>query len=390
LKETLISEEMYAMSLQELAEISRLYGANPDYVIAGGGNTSFKDKDFLYIKASGTSLADSRPGDFVKMDRAALARIWKKTYPSDADAREAAVLADMMAARAPGEENKRPSVETLLHDILPFAFVVHTHPSLVNGVTCAQNGEASVRELFTGGSLWIPSTNPGYILSRVVKDAMDRYRAEKGKAPDSIFLQNHGIFAGADTTAGVNALYDRIMSAIAGKVKRKPDLSGRLSSFGNSDSLGRELLAAAAKISGHAQWFIKFERNTELVRFTAGEDAFKNVSQAFSPDHIVYAGSDPLFRNNSTAGNAAALEEALRRHVEKTGVFPKTMAVEGLGIFGLGGSEKAAANAVELFNDAVKVAVYTENFGGPRFMSPEQTAFINNWEVERYRSNVAR
>ncbi|MDR1566714.1 MAG: class II aldolase/adducin family protein, partial [Treponema sp.] len=90
------------MSVQELAEISRFYGANPGYVIAGGGNTSFKDKDYLYIKASGTSLARAEPGDFVKMDRAALAKIWKKTYPSDSEARESAVLADMMAARAPG------------------------------------------------------------------------------------------------------------------------------------------------------------------------------------------------------------------------------------------------------------------------------------------------
>jgi rhamnose utilization protein RhaD (predicted bifunctional aldolase and dehydrogenase) len=378
------------MSLQELAEISRFYGANPDYVIAGGGNTSFKDKDYLYIKASGTSLADARPGDFVKMDRAALAGIWKKDYPAGTDEREAAVLADMMAARAPGEENKRPSVETLLHDILPFAFVVHTHPSLVNGLTCAQNGEASAAELFAGKSLWIPSTNPGYILSKIVKDAMDKYRAEKGGVPDIIFLQNHGVFAGADTTGGVKALYDRIMNVIGGKIKRKPDLSGKLASFGNSDSTGRELLAAAAKISGRDPWFVKFERNPELVRFIVDESAFKGVSRAFSPDHIVYAGSDPVFISAGAAEKAAALEEVLRKHVEKTGVFPKTAAVGGLGVFGLGNSEKAAANAVELFNDAVKVAVYTESFGGPLFLSPEQTAFINNWEVERYRSKVAQ
>jgi hypothetical protein len=37
----------------------------------------------------------------------------------------------------------------------------------------------------------------------------------------------------------------------------------------------------------------------------------------------------------------------------------------------------------------VKVAVYTESFGGPLFMPPDQIAFINNWEVERYRSKVS-
>ncbi|MDR0730347.1 MAG: class II aldolase/adducin family protein [Treponema sp.] len=376
------------MSLQDLAEISRFYGSNPDYVVAGGGNTSFKDRDYLYVKASGTSLADARPGDFVKMDRGALARIWGKTYPAGAGEREAAVLADMMAARVPGEENKRPSVETLLHDILPFAFVVHTHPSLVNGITCAQNGEAVAAELFAGESLWIPSTNPGYILSKVVKDAMDNYRAKKGKIPDTIFLQNHGVFAGADTTGGIKALYDRIMNTIGGKIKRKPDTDEKLAAFGNSDSTGRELLAAVAATGGQARWFITFERNPELARFTADKNAFTGVSHAFSPDHIVYAGSDPLFISTAAAESAEGIGEALKKHTEKTGSIPKIVAVQGLGIFGLGNSENAAANAVRLFNDAAKVAVYTESFGGPLFMSSEQTMFINNWEVERYRSKV--
>jgi rhamnose utilization protein RhaD (predicted bifunctional aldolase and dehydrogenase) len=379
------------MSLQDLAEISRFYGSNSDYVIAGGGNTSFKDRDYLYIKASGASLANARPGDFVKMNRAALAAIWEKTYPADTDAREAAVLADMMAARAPGEEHKRPSVETLLHDILPFAFVVHTHPSLVNGLTCARHGREAARELFAG-SVWVPSINPGYVLSKTVKDAMNSYKAERGKAADLIFLQNHGVFVGAGTVDEIRGVYSGVMEVIGGRIKRKPDLGGKASSFGNSDSIAGELKRAAARISGEPAWFVQFERNGELGRFLAGKEAFAPVSSAFTPDHIVYAGSDPLFLESGAAENtenAGALAEALEKHREKTGRLPKVVAVRGLGIFGLGSSEKAAANAVELFNDAAKVAVYAESFGGPLFMPPEQIAFINNWEVERYRSKVS-
>jgi rhamnose utilization protein RhaD (predicted bifunctional aldolase and dehydrogenase) len=167
-------------------------------------------------------------------------------------------------------------------------------------------------------------------------------------------------------------------------------MSGKLSYFGNSDFVCRELLAAAAAISGQSAWFVRFERNAGLIRITADETSFKQVSQPFSPDHIVYAGSDPLFLDSGTAAQAGAVEKALKRHTEKTGRLPKTVAVQGLGIFGLGNSEKAAANAVELFNDTVKVAIYTESFGRPLFMSSEQIAFINNWEVERYRSKMAQ
>jgi rhamnose utilization protein RhaD (predicted bifunctional aldolase and dehydrogenase) len=136
------------MSIEELTALSRYYGSDPDYVIAGGGNTSFKDESTLYIKGSGTTLSEITSQDFVLMDRPKLAAIWQKPYPEAADEREAAVLADMMAARKPGEEQKRPSVETLLHDILPFVYVVHTHPSLINGLTCSQDGETAMRKIF--------------------------------------------------------------------------------------------------------------------------------------------------------------------------------------------------------------------------------------------------
>ncbi|MDR2618578.1 MAG: class II aldolase/adducin family protein [Treponema sp.] len=373
------------MSVQELAEISRFYGANPDYVIAGGGNTSFKDKDNLYIKASGTSLARAEPGDFVKMDRAALAKIWKKTYPSDPDARESAVLADMKAARVPGEEKKRPSVETLLHDILPFSFVVHTHPSLVNGLTCSQNGEEAAKELFKDDFIWIPSINPGYVLSKAVKDAMDKYRAEKGKAPGIIFLQNHGVFAGSDSVDGVKAVYKRIMETIGGRIKRQPRNCRPGPRFHFNHTLMKELISLAEKLNGSGPWFVRFLRNPEIKKFTASRGSFAPLSSAFTPDHIVYAGSDPFF-----ADSPAGLEEALKAYMQKTGVFPKTIALKGIGVFGLASSDKAAKNAVELFNDAAKVAIYSESFGGPRFMPEDQIRFINNWEVERYRSSISR
>ena len=40
------------MSLQKLAEMSNRYGSNPEYVLAGGGNTSYKDENYLYVKGS--------------------------------------------------------------------------------------------------------------------------------------------------------------------------------------------------------------------------------------------------------------------------------------------------------------------------------------------------
>ena len=129
--------------MRTLIEFSNRYGRDAGFVLAGGGNTSMKTETELFVKGSGTSLASITEAGFVKMNRSKLAAIWQKTYPADAAAREAAVLSDMMAAKEPGEEAKRPSVETLLHNLFPQKYVLHVHPSLVNALTCSGFGRSS-------------------------------------------------------------------------------------------------------------------------------------------------------------------------------------------------------------------------------------------------------
>jgi len=362
------------MSIEVLVELSRHYGSNSDFVIAGGGNTSLKDSDTLYVKGSGMALAEVVPETFVRMDRKLLRRIWGKTYPGESVAREQEVLEDLLAARKAGEEKKRPSVETMLHDLLPFEYVVHLHPALVNGLTCSQQGETAMKEIFRGEALWIPSSNPGYVLSQKVKSALDEYTAENHKPAAIIFLQNHGIFVGAGSAEGIKEKYRDIMERIDKRVKRRPDFSGETS------EVPGKLLSAIEELSGGRAAFLC---NREIAALVRDNPSFYPVSSAFTPDHIVYAGSDPLFVQEAT------LQGAWKDHLNKFGRVPKVMAVQGLGVFGIGSTEKNAALALKLFRDAVKVAVFSESFGGPRFMSRDQIDFINGWKAEAFRSNVS-
>jgi len=371
------------MSLETLVDISRYYGSNPEYVIAGGGNTSFKDEEFLYVKASGVSLGNVKPEDFVKMDRRALSAIWAKDYPQDSDTRESLVLADMMASRCPGEESKRPSVETLLHDLLPFSYVVHTHPALVNGLCCSQDGEKASKELFPD-AIWISLVNPGYILSKIIKDALDNRQDKKHENKLVILLQNHGIFVAANTIEEINEIYKSVMETLSKKIIKKPDFGNSVDSFGDSETIKQEILKIAGKLYTDRTWHIKFERNNQIAAFVSDKTAFKPVSSAFTPDHMVYSGSDPLF-----VDDMSGFEAIFKAHSEKTSRTPKIIAIKSLGIFGLESSVKAVENALELFRDTQTVAIYSESFGGPLFMYDEMIHFINNWEVERYRTKMA-
>ncbi|PKL27674.1 MAG: aldolase, partial [Spirochaetae bacterium HGW-Spirochaetae-2] len=159
--------------IEALLEISRRYGTDARYVLLGGGNTSYKIDDVMYVKASGHALGTIAEDGFVAMSMPRLMAIWEKTYPADTKKREEEVLADLMGARSEGQTG-RPSVEALLHGIIPFTYVVHLHPAMVNGLTCGQSGKEWARKLFPD-AIWIPLVNPGYILAKTVRDAQQEY-----------------------------------------------------------------------------------------------------------------------------------------------------------------------------------------------------------------------
>src|SRR5664280_2499719 len=117
--------------INELIEISKYYGENKEYVIAGGGNTSFKDNETIWIKASGKALAEMNEEGLVALSREKLHIISTGTYSDDSVAREEQVKEDLFRSIIGPGNNKRPSVETSLHEIIQYKFVVHLHPCLL-------------------------------------------------------------------------------------------------------------------------------------------------------------------------------------------------------------------------------------------------------------------
>ncbi len=196
--------------------MSREFGT-PDFVKGGGGNTSCKTADTLWVKPSGTVLKDLTPERFVPMSRARLGELYTAPVPADATAREAMVKDMMAAAVLPGQTG-RPSVEAPLHDILSGAFVVHTHPALVNGLTCSRQGDAACARLFPD-ALWIPYVDPGFTLCMDVRRRLHGQRL--------VLLQNHGIFVAGDTPEEIRGTYRRVLDALKAEY-RKAGVATRL------------------------------------------------------------------------------------------------------------------------------------------------------------------
>ncbi|MCL2774241.1 MAG: SDR family NAD(P)-dependent oxidoreductase [Oscillospiraceae bacterium] len=379
------------MSLKNLVEMSHKYGANPDFVLAGGGNTSYKTDKLIYIKGSGTSLASIKEDEFVVLYRDKLEKMWDKSYPENDAEKEAEVLLDMMNSRIEGEGTKRPSVETLLHDLFSQKYVLHVHPSLVNGITCSKEGENAAIRIFGDSVVWVPSTKPGYTLAVYCKKALDEYKRKFNKDCEIAILQNHGIFFANDDMTALDNMVSDVMRKITDNVKRKPDFS--IPEFDKSRIA--KIIPAVRMLYGEKEKtdmsVAKFLFNNEIQSLCKNKDAFAPVLRPFSPDHIVYYKAEPLFVRfaENIDEQTELIKTSLDEFIANNKYVPKIIAVENTGCFALGKTKKECDTASILFLDAVKIAVYTESFGGYFPLSEELKDFIVNWEVESYRQKVA-
>lgn len=368
------------MKLGNLIEMSNRYGKSEDYVLAGGGNTSYKDEGVLYVKGSGTQLATIQEQGFVQMDMGKLLSMLQKEYPGGDKEREAAALEDMMAARLPGQEGMRPSVECLLHAVFTHTYILHLHPALVNGLTCGQTGAADCQRLLPE-ALWIPLTKPGYILAKTCYDAFNEYEKKNGKAPQVVFLQNHGIFVAANTVQEIDQIMNHVMGTLQSAATEVPNLEP-LAAPEAAEQLAPALRMLYAGSEENA--FVAFCNNAEVQNIAQSEQTMQPLMLPFTPDHIVYCKAKPLY-----VEDAAKLQDAFASYEAKEGYKPKVAVLKNIGMFAMGKSKKEADIAVKVFLDGVKIAVYSRAFGGPLQLDKDFTDFILNWEVEAYRQKIA-
>lgn len=370
--------------LEDLISISQFYGRDSRFVIAGGGNTSYKNEEKLWVKASGSSLATITEEGFAVLDRAKLNLMSDKTYSANATEREEQVKNDLAAAII--TKGKRPSVETSMHNAIEFSFVVHLHPTIVNGLMCAQNAKSELKELFGAKALYIEYTDPGYVLFKKVEDAIKAFRAKDGAEPAVIWLQNHGIFVAANSIEEVKVLYTKVLDTLEKAVKFPVPTEERATC-----SCTEQILPGIRMIlSKDGLKTLKVSKNALVKHFYDTEEAQVKIAKPFTPDAIVYCKSNYIFLNDEEP--EAVLAEAAKQipaFTAKFGYQPKVILIKGIGLVAAGDNAAQCDILLDVFEDAMKIAYYAESFGGPHPMTQAQIDFIDNWEVENYRRSVA-
>jgi NAD(P)-dependent dehydrogenase (short-subunit alcohol dehydrogenase family)/rhamnose utilization protein RhaD (predicted bifunctional aldolase and dehydrogenase) len=386
--------------LRELIEISRAVGKDPDLVQGGGGNTSVKTADgrHMYVKASGTALGemDDRSG-WALLDLAACRAVVTQPVAALPPAEREAEVLRLLQATVVRPSGARPSVEASLHAILG-RVVIHTHPVGLNALLAARGSREAVRDVIGtafGEPLYVPYVDPGYTLARRVDRDIEAYRKAHGRAPAVVLLENHGLFVADDGAARCleisNAITDAGRVWIGGGRINPMDPPLVVASSAGAAPDQEEVLVRGALGKGGAAAGLVRRDDSEVAREFCGKQGSLELASkgAFTPDQIVYCRTRPLVLDG--ASESWPRKVAAYRAAE--GLDPRVvLRPAGKKGGGISAVYYAAPDApqlrvvAEVYRSALTALLHAPRAGGPRFLGREEAAFIEGWEVERFRA----
>ncbi len=388
--------------IDELIALARRFGHDPEFSRGGGGNASAKADGVLWIKPSGLPLAELAADTLVPLDMAPLLALLD-AGPGTDETGDDPVMRTAMAARLARAGGRRPSVELLFHALFPQRLVLHTHPVVLNAITCNRDGAALAARLFGDRVLWIPYTDPGLPLARAIAAARRAFEQRTGQvAPLVTLLESHGLIVAADTDREIDEASAWLVETVVAAMGDRVPAPRRTAA---ADGAGRDPQARALvdEIAPALRAWLSTGEHLRIVAFDdtplAAEFPSTPDGRAFvlggplTPDQIVYAGSWPLLldvpADLPAAGVPALLRDRLDAHVAEHGGLPIVVVVPRLGIFAAGDTWARADTARHIYLDALRVGAGALVLGGVRHLADRERQFIESWEAEAYRRQVA-
>jgi len=380
-------------TLADLIRISKVTGRDSSLVQGGGGNTSAKTDDgkYMYIKASGTALKDMN--ERVGWRRQRIDKVLRVIQDEelakldDAKRENEVVRRLLEACEDDISSGARPSVESHLHALLN-KYVIHLHPLVISSYVNARDGKAQLDQLFrteTYPPLWVPYTDPGFLLARRIAKLIEQYEGQYGRKPSILLLEKHGIFV----TAGSAASALRIVNKVLRRCKSKlPSLqAGKFTPPSVTDIRAAQLAIRRAVFESTGRYLpVKYYPPTQAVTsFLGRKDAAKLLrTPALNPDELVYANGSALWLERVEADTIARKLNALVKKGHKPSA---AFMAKGLGLF-VAAQEKTAAVVEEITNGSLRVRMNSLHFGGLKTLTKREQDFINNWESESFRKSL--
>ena len=380
-------------ALLQLIRISKKVGKDSTLVQGGGGNTSVKTADgkYMYIKASGTSLKDMSEKEGwrrIRLDLVLSIIEDKSIAELETQTREIEVVNRLLlACDDEVSGSARPSVEAHLHGFLGKC-VIHLHPSAVGAYVNARNGKAELERLFKGESLpplWVPYTDPGFMLAKKISELVDNYQKQFGKKPEILFLAKHGLFISAGSPDAALRLVRNVIDRCNSKL-RQPK-AGKIKSVDQEqiNDVKRCIREAFFEATGE-QATISYFYDDEIAAFMAQRDAEEMLSVGvLTPDELVYSNGPAMWVDRIERANIAKRLIQQIKNGEKHSV---AFLVKNVGLF-VASKKKMAQTVRDIVAYSAFIRTNAKRLGGICSLNKRERDFINRWEAEAFRKKVA-
>jgi rhamnose utilization protein RhaD (predicted bifunctional aldolase and dehydrogenase)/NAD(P)-dependent dehydrogenase (short-subunit alcohol dehydrogenase family) len=371
---------------------SRLLGRDKSLVLHGGGNTSVKlreknlfgeAEDILYVKGSGWDLETIEPQGFTPLPLTYMRRLTTLERLSDPQM-VSELGTHSLRAGAPA-----PSVETLLHALLPHKYVDHTHADAMLSISNAPEGEKRVRDIYGDRVVVIPYIMAGFDLASYCAREYPRQATQRTVG---MMLLSHGVFSFAeDARESYELMIELVTLAEKYLAAQKawsiglPPASSAEFKREDTAKLRQDVSSAAGFpmlcLCNDAPRLLGFARHPDVARISQGGPA--------TPDHVIRTKPRPMLGRDTGAFGVAYREyfaaNAKQAKEPKTMLDPAPrMALDPeLGFVAFGRSAKDTRIIEELYEHTIDVILRAEALGGWRALEDRHTFDIEYWDLEQ-------
>ncbi|HET6756997.1 MAG TPA: bifunctional aldolase/short-chain dehydrogenase, partial [Burkholderiales bacterium] len=370
---------------------SRLLGRDKTLVLHGGGNTSVKirernlfgdEEEILYVKGSGSDLETIEESGFAPVRLEAVLCLASLESLSDPQMVNE-LKASMTNASAP-----TPSVETILHALLPYKYVDHTHADALLAVTNTPEARERVLELYGDEVVIIPYVMPGFQLAR---ECAKEFERQKNRRTMGMVLLKHGIFSFAETAKESYERMIRLVSRAEEYLQKHrawslPDRPhGKSGDSAVLPRLRRDISAAAGM-----PMILQTHDDARCVTFARRED-LPVISQQgpATPDHVIRTKRVPMLGRDVSAYRDA-YKEYFSSHAA---IAPETKAMldpaprialdPEFGMIAAGRSAKEANIAAEIYRHTMDIIERASLLSSYQPVSEPDLFEVEYWDLEQ-------
>lgn len=374
---------------------SRLLGGDPSLVLHGGGNTSVKMtvpnffgelEDVLYVKGSGWDLGTIAAAGFAPVRMKALLQLAELSTLSDSDM----VKQQRAALLDPGAPT--PSVEAILHAIIPFKFVDHTHADAVVTIMNSVDGEQRIREIYGPKVLIVPYVMPGFILARTVYEMT---RDIDWASLEGILLMNHGVFTFADDARSSYEQHIALVNRAEAYLAQHVSVVESTPAPTEVDLLELANLRRAVSQSRGGATLAQLDTRDEALRFSQLPNVADIATRGLlTPDHVLRAKRVPLIVGEDVAASVERYVADYRAYFERHAPqypqpltpldpAPRWAVWPQRGVISFGRTMAEIKPVADIQRHTRRAIQLAEGLGGWRTLDEAAIFEVEYWELEQ-------